>query len=447
MSHEISRRGFIAAAAGAAAVVGASSTGGAAAAASDKPALLGGKPVRTEPFPAWPVFDASEERALVDTLRTGQWFRGSGDRVATFESAFTRLLGAKYCVATSSGTNALIMSLNALGVGAGDEVILPPYTFVACVNAVLMLGALPIFVDTDPKSFQIDATKIEAAISDRTAAIMPIHIGGDAVDVDAILTLARKHKIPVVEDACQAHLGEWKGRKLGTFGDAGCFSFQASKNLTAGEGGAVVTNDESLADRVYAAQTNGRSRRKGANVIRGSNVRMSEFHASILLAQIKRVDGQAKLRDENAEHLTKLLSEIPGVTPASRYAGCTRSAHHLYMLRYDREHFAGLGRDAFLKALKAEGIPASGGYTPLNKEPFIAETIASRGYRRSFPPESLASWPQRTACPVNDNLCREAVWFTQNMLLADKNAMGKIAEAVRRVQSNAAELARRQAKL
>lgn len=443
----LTRRTFLASSAAVAAtVVARPMSAGAADANAGTPALLGGKPAVSNPFPTWPIFDAAEEQALLATLRTGHWYRGSGQQVERFEAAWAKLLGAKFCIGTSSGTNALIASMNALGVGAGDEVILPPYTFVACADAVLMLGALPVFVDVDPDTFQLDGRKVAAAITERTAAIMPVHIGGSAVDLDSVLAVARERKIPVVEDACQAHLGEWRGRKLGTIVDVGCFSFQASKNLTAGEGGAIVTDDEALATRCYAAHNNAQLWKKpGAKVehrIRGSNFRMSEFHASLLAAQLARLPGQAAKRDENAGHLTKELSEIEGLRPARLHDGCTRSAYHLFMMRYDASAFAGLSRAAFLKALAAEGVPASSGYRPLNKEPFIAAALRSRGFRRSFPEKVLAEWLERTTCPINDRLCDEALWFTQNMLLASRDAMDAIAAAVRKIKSHAPELAK-----
>jgi perosamine synthetase len=437
MKKQLTRRDFLAATTTVGVAFTFSSTRGATV---EKPALLGGKPIRTEPFPSWPMFDTSEEEALRNTIRTGRWFRGSGNNVDRFESEFATLLGAKFCVGTSSGTNALITSLNALGIGSGDEVILPPYTFVACVNAVLMLGALPVFVDTDPETFQIDARKIKAAMNERTRAIMPVHIGGNAADMDAILSIASQHKLVVVEDACQAHLAEWRGRKVGTFGDTGCFSFQASKNLTAGEGGAILTNNEELAERCFAAHTNSRSRKASANIIRGSNMRMSEFHAAILLSQMTRLLQQAKTRDENGAYLTKMFREIPGILPAQAYDGCTRNAYHLYMFRYKKEEFANLPRAKFLKALSAEGVRASSGYTPLNKEPFIAETLRSGGYQRAVSKERLAEWTERNSCPANDVLCEEAVWFQQNLLLGSRESMEQIAEAVSKISAHAPEL-------
>lgn len=414
--------------------------------APKKPALLGGTPVRTMPFPAWPVYNETEERALIDVLRSGKWFRGDGKTVNRFEEAYAGLTGAKYCLATANGTSALLTSLAALGVGAGSEVIVPPYTFVATINVVLALNALPVFVDTDPETFQIDARKIEAAVTDRTAAIMPVHLGGATSDVDAILEIAKRHKLPVVEDTCQAHLAEWKGRKAGTYGATGCFSFQASKNLNSGEGGAVLSNDDDLIEKCFAFHNNGRGRRTASYDFSykagGLNLRMTEFQAGLLLAQMKRIDAQAKTRTANALYLTNLLREIPGIAPARMYDGCTRNAYHLYMFRYQPEKFANLPRAQFLKALGAEGIPASDGYSPLNKEPFIENTFRLPAYQATFPKDVLAGWKERNECPANDRLCGDAVWLTQNMLLGPRSDMDQIAEAVRKIQAFAGELPR-----
>jgi len=437
MSQRLSRRNFLAA-----------STAGAAGAVqvAEKPALLGGKPVRTERFPSWPVINSVEEKAWMEVLRSGKWFRGYGQQVDRFEQAYARLTGARHCLATANGTSALFISLNALGVVPGDEVIVPPYTFIATVNVVLLMHAIPVFVDTDPETFQIDPRKIEAAITDRTTAIIPVHIGGSAADLDSILPLARKHKLPVIEDACQAHLGEWRGRKLGSLGDTGCFSFQASKNLNSGEGGAILTASDELIERCYAFHNNGRGRRLTSYDFSyhssGHNLRMTEFQAALLMAQMTRLEQQARTRDQNGEYLTSLLREIPGIRPARTYPGCTRNAYHLYMMRYQKEHFAGLPRAKFLKALRAEGIPASDGYRPLNKEPFLKQTLSSRAFRAVCPPERLRQWEERNHCPENDRLCEEAVWFTQTMLLGARRDMEQIAEAIRKIQAYAAELAK-----
>jgi dTDP-4-amino-4,6-dideoxygalactose transaminase len=399
--------------------------------------------VRSQPFPSWPKFDAREEQALLDTLKSGEWFRGGGKNVNRFEAEYSKATGSPHCLATSSGTTALITALHTLGVKPGQEVILPPYTFVACVNAILMLHAIPVFVDSDPETMQIDARKIEAAISDHTAAIMPVHLGGNLADLDTILPLAAKRKIPVLEDACQAHMGEWKGKKAGTHGAAGCFSFQASKNLNSGEGGAMLTGSAEVAEKAYAYHNNSRGRRASGYDFSyrgtGTNFRMTEFQAALLMAQMSRLDEQVKRRTENGAYLNKMLAEIPGILPAKMYPGATRNAYHLYMFRYMKEHFAGLDRAAFMKALNAEGVPCSGGYSPLNKEPFIEATLHEPVYK-AIAGDRVANWTQRNACPRNDELCTEAVWFGQTVLLASRQDMEQIVEAVRKIHAHAAEL-------
>lgn len=443
MKAPVDRRHFLATAT----ATGAALTLAKTAAAKETPALLGGTPVRREPFPGWPRVDDRDEKALIDVLRSGHWYRGSGDEVDRFESAYAELTGAKHCVATANGTSSLITSLAALGVGPGDEVIVPPYTFIATVNAVLLHFALPAFVDTDPETFQIDARKVEAAITDRTAAIMPVHLGGSVADLDAILDVARKHKLPVVEDACQSHLAEWRGRKVGTWGSAGGFSFQNSKNLTSGEGGAILTNDGELAERCYRFQNNSSGRQGTGDHFsylggRGANLRLTEFQGALLMSQMTRLEHQSRTREQNAKYLTTMLEEIPGISPAKMYEGCTRNAYHLYMFRVKGDAWEGLPRAKFLKALAAEGIPASGGYSPLNKQSFLRDAVASKGYKRLYPKEVLERWEGRNQCPANDLLCEEAVWFTQNMLLGDRADMEQIAAAVRKIQAHAGSLAR-----
>lgn len=226
MNNSLDRRSFLATTAAASAALAVTST---TTAEEGKPALLGGKPVRREPFPGWPMFDQRDEKNVLDVLHSGKWFRGSGDCVNRFEAAFASLNGAKHCVATANGTSALYATIAALGIEPGDEVIVPPYTFIATINAVLLQYALPIFVDTDPESFQIDARKIEAALTERTAAILPVHLGGNVADLDAILETAEKHKIPVIEDACQCILRNGEARRSGLWGRPAASAFRSRK--------------------------------------------------------------------------------------------------------------------------------------------------------------------------------------------------------------------------
>ena len=412
--------------------------------ADDKPALLGGNPTRTQSFPSWPQIAKKDDDVWMEVLHEKKWCRLDGTHASRFEETWAKMLGATHCLATSSGTTALFTALNALDIGPGDEVIVPPYTFVATINVVLLQHALPVFVDTDRETFQIDFNKIEAAITPRTRAILPVHLGGNVAEMDKILALSKKHNIPVLEDACQAHLAEWRGKKVSTLGAAGCFSFQVSKNLSSGEGGCILTNDGELIERCRSFHNNGRGKSDYtyAYVRNGSNHRITEFQAAILSAQLTRLEGQAHVREQNAQYLTKNLQEIPGIAPARMYDGCTRNAYHLYMFRYDPEQFSGLPHTKFLKAMHAEGIPVSAGYAPLNKEPVINATIGSRHYKKIFSAAELSQYQERIHCPENDKLCGEAVWLTQTTLLGAKTDMDDIVNAVRKIRKAAADLAK-----
>ena len=428
-----SRRSFLGAVSAAASAVGLGGRG--ASAAADQPlAILGGKPVRREHFSRWPIIAENDENGWMEVLRKKKWCRVDGDYANRFEETWSRIMGAKHCVAVANGTSALITSLAALGIGPGDEVLVPPYTFVATINAVLVHHALPVFVDTDPETFQIDPRLLESSITERTACILPVHIGGSAADMDSILAIAARHKLPVLEDACQAALGEWKGRKLSTLGDLGCFSFQASKNLNSGEGGAILTNDDRLALECRSFQNNGRATVGGLNYARnGANLRMTEFAAVLLLTQLTRLEEQSRRREQNAAYLTGLLREIPGIAPARMYDGCTRNAYHLYMFRYDPAAFEGLPRATFLKALSAEGIPCSAGYSPLYREPFLKNTLESRAFRAVYSPgRILPTTSSGSKCPANDRLCEQGVWFYQSVFLGPRSDMDQIADAVAR---------------
>src|SRR5690606_24189961 len=280
-----------------------------------KPALLGGPKAHPDPFPGWPIFDEKEENGLSEVLKSNLWGRLNGGVVAEFEREYSQLTGAKHCLGVSSGTSALLTILGALDVGPGDEVVIPVYTFVATYNAVVLNYALPVFVDTDLESFQMDTHKIASAISDQTKVIMPVHIGGSPADMDTVMQVADKAAIPVIEDACQAHLASWRGRPVGNYGLAGAFSFQSSKNLNCGEGGAIITNDEDFAQTCYRFHNQGQGGRTTSYLAgsgtRATNMRLTEFQGSLLLAQMTRLQAQSERRSQNAAYLTILLKEIP----------------------------------------------------------------------------------------------------------------------------------------
>ena len=415
---------------------------------TDTPAILGGQAVHQSDWPDWPIWKPEEdEERLLKVIRSGVWSRD--DVVTEFENTWAETVGAQSCLTTVNGTNALIASLVNLGVGAGDEVILPPYTFIACPQSILQAGAIPVFVDTDPETFQIDAEKIEQKITPRTKAIMPVHLAGLPADMIRIMEIAEKHDLYVVEDACQAWLAEIDHKQVGTYGHAGCYSFQNSKNIPIGEGGAIVSDDEAFIDKCYTYHNYGRAHgaireQMGSGfVMSGSKLRMAEYQAAIGLAQLKRFQEQTDTRSENAAFLKSQLEQIPGILPYKFNPKVTRASFHLFPFRYKKEEFQGLSREGFLKALRAEGVPCSDGYSPLNTQPFIKYAFESKNFQKMYPSYMLDydSYLERNRCPENDRLCNEeAVWFYQSMLLADRSAMENIVTAIDKIHKNAVKI-------
>lgn len=440
----VSRRKFLGEAAGATAAAAALTQGVYAATSSDiaKPAILGGEPVHSGAWPGWPVTGESESDGIQQVLKSGDWYRyraGDDGTVAEFERRWAADVGTKYCQATNSGTSSLITALGALGIGPGDEVLVPPYTFVATVNAVLIHHALPVFVDSDPETGQMDAGSLEARINNNTRAMIPTHIGGATCDMDRMLEIAGQHNLKVVEDACQSHTAEWRGRRVGSLGDAGGFSFQNSKNITSGEGGAMVTNDEQLYARAQAFHNNGNGRLgdDGAYTAHGCNLRLTEFQGALLLAQLERNAALSQRREENGALLNGLLEPIPGIRAKRTYEGTTRHGYHLYLFDYDPEEFAGMSKGQLLSALRAEGIPASGGYGPLNKAPFVEQFLSSPGFTRIYSAERLAEYREQNELPANDRMIENSGWFSQNMLLGSRADIESIAQAFEKIQKHA----------
>lgn len=396
-------------------------------------ALFGGKPVRRRPYPSWPRFSRRERRALIEVLNSRRW--GTlGPKVSEFEQEFASYLGVRHCTAVTNGTASLEVVLRALDVGPGDEVVVPPYTFIATATAVLAVGATPVFADIDAATNTLAADAAEAAVTDRTKAIIPVHIAGIPADMDAIVTVGERTGTPIVEDAAQAHGSEWRGKKLGGLGTAGSLSFQLSKNLSAGEGGAVVTNDASLAERVWSVHHVGR-RRNGewyAHYELGGNYRMTDWQAAVLLSQLERLDGQIDVRERNAAVLDRELATLDGVSTFRRDERATRITYHLYMFRYYAAEFGGAPKERFVDALRAEGIPASTGYVEIQKQPLFAHPSVTRIVGDvDFAAISL---------PNAERACRETVWIEQNALLGSETATMDIVKAVTKVREHAQEL-------
>ena len=445
MSQQFSRRNFLAAGGAGVFLSGLTPAVLVATNASvdGRPAILGGTPFTLGSSPGWPRPVGGEERGLQEVLQRGVWMRTGRHTVAEFEKMYAEINGAKRCITTSSGTTALINTLAALNVGPGDEVITSPYTFVATINCIQEHFALPTVADVDLESFQIDPAAADAACTENTTVLMPVHIGGVPANMDAFMEIGARRRLPVVEDACQAHLGKWGDKFLGAVGTAGCFSFQESKNLACGEGGAVLTSDDALADKIFAVHTHGSCAASTHGFIpaRTRNNRMPEISAAILMAQSAVIERNAELRQENGMYLNQLLSEIPGVYPAKLYPGA-RSAWHLYMFRIVAEEF-GINRDRFVRAMHAENISGWGGYVAVDWAAYTREVYAAiPATRRVFSERDLNDWAERIGpLPKYQRLCSEAVWFSQNFLLGPRENMSIVADAVRRIQRNASSIA------
>jgi len=378
---------------------------------SIKLALLGGSPVRARSFDQpWPIFDDNEEKALLKALRSRNWCCLKGNAVYEFQKEFAQAIGVRHCVLTNGGTTALSASLHCLGVGPGDEVITTPNTFIATINVICNAHALPVFVDIDPDTGLIDADLIEDAITEHTKAILPVHLAGFPADIEKIMSIANKHNIPVVEDACQSVFAEVNGKKVGTFGMTGCISFQEWKSLVCGEGGALLGNDEELMRRCAAFVNNGRDP-KGARrgyPYPGSNHRMTEFQAAVLTEQFKRFKKQDEIRQRNGKHLEQELAKIPGIEPRKRYSEKTRFTYVAFEMDYDKKYFDNVPASRFAEALRAEGIPASGRArrysNGCHKEGMLEEHINSRGFRKSFSQARLKKYRESLELPIIDNI-------------------------------------------
>ena len=400
-------------------------------------AIEGGTPVRDivrSPWPTWPVYDAEEERALLDVLHSGNWWGVAGDQGRQFEQEFAAYQHARFGHVCTNGTAALEIAMRALNIGCGDEVIVPPYTFVATAGAVLAVGATPVFVDVLPDTLNIDPAQIEAAVTSRTRAIVPVHIAGRPADMDAVLEIAKNKRLAVIEDAAQAHGAEWRGTRVGALGDFGTFSFQAGKNLNSGEGGMILSNNEALADAAWSVINVGRIRggHRYAHQVVGGNFRMTEFQSALLRTQLRRLPEQTALRTANARYLRELLSDIPGISLPSDDPRITTHAYHLFTFRVDLDRLGDLTYEGFIETLEAEGIPCSDGYVPLYREGLFTRKSRREG-----------RWCQAGPCieytalhlPVCEQICGDTIWLPQTLLLATRRDMEDVAAALIKILS------------
>lgn len=394
---------------------------------SSELAIHGGQPASPTPPPAWPIHDEAEEAAVLEVLRSGHWGSTSGQTVATFEHEFATAQQAKHGICLSNGTLAIAAALRAAGVGIGDEVIVPPYTFIATASAALFVGAVPVFADVDPRTHLLDPVSTEAAITPRTKAIVPVHLAGRPADMAALTVLARRHRIAVIEDCAQAHGAAYDGRAVGAIGDLGTFSFQSSKNITAGEGGAVVTDDDELAGAMYALVNVGRVPGGGwyQHDSVGYNLRLTEFQAAVLRVQLSRHAEQQRLRERNAGLLTELLGDVEGVLLPPEDPAITAHGRHLFLIRVPE--LGGARREGAVRALTAEGLTgASGGYVPLHRNAALRKEIAAVTDRLRQPYDE-------PHCPNADLVSTDTIWLPQTYLLGTEEFTRGVAHAITKV--------------
>lgn len=398
-------------------------------------ALAGGKAVRSKPFTEWPVFGPEERKNLLRVFDSGKWWYG--EQVQEFERRYAEFQDAKYGVTFANGTLALEAAMVANGIGAGDEVIVPPYTFMATASAVMRMNAIPVFADIELDTCNMSVAAAEAKITSKTKALMPVHFAGLPVDMDAFRALAQKHGLKLIEDACHSWGSQWKGKGTGALGDCGAFSFQMSKNITAGEGGILLTDNEDLAETARSYSHCGRKEGEPwyLHFILASNLRLTELQAAILLGQLGRLREQTEKREANARYLDEQLKGMTGLGLMRGDSRVTRRSYHMYVFRHLAEKWDGITREMFLAALEAEGIPASFGYpAPLYKNPVFSLTgDGPRNCPRSCPFYGQPTDYQSVVCPNTEQICREACWIPHAVLLGDESDMRDIVMAITKI--------------
>ena len=405
-----------------------------------KLAILGGTPVAPDKvWPSWPYIDDRVVEEVVNTTRSGIWCRiqSPDNKVQKFENEFAKLMGTRYSVSTGSGTQSLNTCVEALGIGPGDEVITSPYTDPGTIASILVSRALPVMADLDTDSFQNDPEDMERKITERTKALMPVHMMGQPCNLERVMAIARKHNLKVIEDACQAHFAEYQGRIVGTIGDAGCFSFQTSKVLSCGEGGGIISHNDELMDKCYTVMNHGTSKRGRTETI-GSKYRMNEFEAAILLGQLPGVKERHNIRNRNAKYLTENLRDCPGLVPQKLYEGTTAGSFYLYSWSYKKARFNNAPREKFLKAIAAEGISLSPYIANgLHKEPWTQHIQTLDEYKKMYGPARLKKFNDELNLPKCDQVCEDMVMlWASGPLLGSLKDMDDLINAILKVYAN-----------
>jgi dTDP-4-amino-4,6-dideoxygalactose transaminase len=406
-------------------------------------ALNGGTAVRNTPYPRWPEWDDRDVEAVANVVRSGNWggFPEPGPNAARFEEVFAAYQGARHGVLMANGTVTMEVALKAFGIGWGDEVVVPALTFAATAYAPMAAGAVPVVVDVEPRTWTIDPEQVEAAITERTRAVMPVHLGHHMADMDRIEEIARRHGLAVVEDCAHAPGQQWRGRGAGCIGEFGSFSHQSSKILTAGEGGTLLTNDDDLARRAHSIIDCGRAKDLDEKEFTfGANYRLGELHAALLVVAMERFPEQQRRRAEAGKELERLLADVPGVRVMPADERITRWSFYNYIFAIDPEAFAGRTNGVVCAALEAEGIPAEVQYPPMSRYELFQPPLS----RLPVAVEHADRLdPQRMSFPVAEAAgLRESVYLMENVFRDGTRGVQDVAEALARVQRHADELPR-----
>jgi len=393
-----------------------------------------------EKIPEWPKVTEDDKKALIKVLESRRWCRiFPGSKAEMFEKAFADYHDARYGIAVANGTVALELPLKTLGIGFGDEVLVPAVTFIATASAVTELGALPRFVDIDPETATMSPNALERSITPRTRAAIVVHYGGYPANFDEILPIVEKHSLFLVEDCAHAHGTEWRGTKVGAIGDMGGFSFQESKTLAAGEGGIVLTNDEELAERGRLVHNIGRvvGRPGYEHHILSSNYRMTEFQAALLLSKLKSLPQEVELKHSNGAYLADKLRKIGGVEPLKKDGRITKRGYYFFVIRYDREEFSGLPKEKFLRAFWAEGVPADVGYgMPLYRQP----AFRRQNLKGVIPRGIEAPDYEKLHLPAAEKFTAKEITLPHPILLGDREAVDLVVSSIEKIKENIDEL-------
>jgi dTDP-4-amino-4,6-dideoxygalactose transaminase len=392
-------------------------------------------------FQKWPIFDESDIEAISNVVKSGKWWAGapaghSGENIWKFQEEFASFQEAKHCIAVANGTVAIEAALLALGIGLSDEVIVSDFTFVASASAVIATNAVPIFCDIDPETLVMDVNNVEDLITPRTKAIIPVHLGGNPVEMDKLVELAQQYDLKIVEDSAHSQGSRYKGKRAGNWGNAGTFSFQASKVLTAGEGGAIICNDDDLADKIYSIIDCGRKKNHASyeHFVYGTNYRMSEFLAALLRSQLKKFPKQHKIRNENAGYFSERLNEIDGIYTMKPTPGTTELGWYVFPMVFESEKFGDLTKEELHAKLNQNEIPTDNCYPPLHSLRCFKDIKLRKGIDYSN-----ANWggpkSDNKNFPIVSDIYKHCIEFPHRILLSEKKMLDKVSDYIKSLKS------------